>query len=102
MAQAVKIRGTLVNELTSEPVSQASISIFGTEKGTSTDKNGRFTLEVAKFPVSITVSCIGYEKVRFRIDEYSGKPLELSIKPVIYTLRAVSYTHLTLPTTERV
>ena len=89
LAQAVKIRGTLVNELTSEPVSQASISIFGTGKGTSTDKNGRFSLEVAKFPVSIAISCIGYEKVRFRIEEYSGKSIELSIRPVIYNLREV-------------
>jgi TonB-linked SusC/RagA family outer membrane protein len=56
--QDIKITGKIVNEK-GEPLSGVSISIKGTSKGTVTDNNGNYTLNVAPNAVLI-ISYIGY------------------------------------------
>jgi hypothetical protein len=89
IAQGTEFRGIIRNELNSKPVPEANIRISGTNTGTFTDKNGRFSLSVTKLPSTIIISCIGYENCGYTIREFSGNPVELHIRPVIYNLKEV-------------
>ncbi|MFZ4561829.1 MAG: carboxypeptidase-like regulatory domain-containing protein, partial [Bacteroidales bacterium] len=89
LAQTIKIRGTVRNELSSRFISEANVRVYGTTLGTSTDKNGNFTLVLAKLPATIIVSCIGYERARYDILERSAVPLAILLRPVTYELKEV-------------
>ncbi|MCX6240936.1 MAG: carboxypeptidase-like regulatory domain-containing protein [Bacteroidetes bacterium] len=89
LAQAIQIKGTVRNELDSKPVPEANISVYGTRLGTSTDRSGRFDLQLPKLPSTIIISCIGYEKARYVILHIPGKPLELVMRPAAYNLKEV-------------
>ena len=89
LAQTIKIRGTVRNELSSGPISEANVRVYGTTQGASTDKNGNFTLVLAKLPVTIIISCIGYERARYDILERSAVPLAILLRPVTYELKEV-------------
>ncbi len=88
-AQPFPIKGTVINEITSRPVPEANISVYGTTLGTSTDKYGRFDLKLPSLPSAIIISCIGYDKVRYVIQECTDKPFEFSIRPATYNLKEV-------------
>ena len=85
-AQTIRIKGTVRNELTTKPVAEANIRIFGTTQGTSTDKNGDFALELAELPVSIVISCVGYDRAWYDILKKSNATVELSLRPANYLL----------------
>ena len=54
-----KITGTIVDE-TNQPLPGASVLVKGTSNGTSTDFNGKFTLDAVSNSGVIVVSFIGY------------------------------------------
>ncbi len=89
LAQTIQIKGTVRNELTSMPVSEANIRVYGTTLGTSTDKGGNFTLVLARLPVTIVISSIGYDRAVYDILEQSDAPLRILMRPVTYDLREV-------------
>ena len=89
LAQTIQIKGTVRNELTSQIVPDANIRIYSTRQGTPTDKDGNFTLVLSKLPVTIVVSCIGYERAVYDIIEKSAKPLRIFLRPVTYVLKEV-------------
>ena len=64
--QDIKITGKIVNEK-GEPLSGVSISIQGTSKGTVTDNNGNYSLNVAPNAVLI-VSYIGYTTQEVKVN----------------------------------
>ena len=62
------IEGKVVDN-TNQPVVGATITIEGTSKGTITDFNGIFSLEIKQnFPFYLRVSSVGYEAKRVSID----------------------------------
>ena len=54
------IRGTVVDSLTQEPLSSATVYLNGTTLGTTTDVDGRFELKDVLFPATIIFSFVGY------------------------------------------
>ena len=58
LAQSQTISGTVLNAADDEPIIGASVQVKGTSKGTITDVDGKFTLEVAPNSV-LVVSFIG-------------------------------------------
>ena len=87
--------------------------------GVTTDEDGYFRIPYSKVgAVKVKVSYVGYQTQTFilKTDEKKGNQHVLRLQPdataldqVVVTatrtpkaLKAVSYTHLTLPTTERV
>jgi hypothetical protein len=83
LAQTIKIKGTVINELSSRPVPEANIRIYGTKQGTATDKNGDFTLVLDQIPATVVISCIGYDYAKYDI-------LKKSATPVVLLLRHIS------------
>ncbi len=61
-AQQNKLSGNVTDSLSGRPLNGASIIIKGKVAGTTTDSKGNFTLNInrIKFPVTLTVSSIGY------------------------------------------
>lgn len=59
-AQTVNITGTVRNSSSKEVVPAVSVAVKGTSQGTYTNSNGEFTISVAKLPVVLVFSSIGY------------------------------------------
>ena len=74
-AQTQTIPGTVLNDADGEPVIGASVQVKGTVKGTITDFDGKFTLEVDKDAV-LYVSFIGMGSVE--IPAVDGMVVRLS------------------------
>ena len=55
------IKGVVLDSLTQEPLSSATVYINGTTQGTTTDANGQFELKDVTFPATIIFSFVGYE-----------------------------------------
>ena len=71
--------GTVVDASNNFPLPGANVAIQGTTVGTATDIDGRFTLEVIQFPVTLSVSFIGYATVGIVVD--SRDPVVISMTP---------------------
>jgi len=60
-AQTNSVSGTVKNAATGESVSAVSVTIKGTTSGTFTDDKGSFKINVAKFPVTLVFTSIGFD-----------------------------------------
>lgn len=88
-AQKPQITGIVRDEITRLPIRDVNIRINGTNKGTVTDKEGRFSLTFETVPAGITITCIGYETVYYDIAKVTQAPMELIMRPRVYTLGEV-------------
>lgn len=82
------IEGRVVDKQTGEPVPFASIGIVGTSRGTSSNLNGQFSLNVTE-PFSIKISCVGYESQLINSVE---DLVVIELKPTIIQLREIIVT----------
>lgn len=57
------LKGTVIDDQTKAPVVGATIKLLPSNKGTSTDETGNFSIEVPAGTSSLTVSIIGYNQV---------------------------------------
>jgi hypothetical protein len=87
--QRIQVIGIVKDELTLVPVNDVNIKINGTNKGTSSDKTGRFSLVLDKIPTSITLSCVGYEPVYYEIGKVQLKPIVFILRQTVYNLKEV-------------
>ncbi len=78
-AQTVTVSGTVRNESSKESVPSVSVRIKGTEQGTYTDPSGAFSLKVAKLPVTLVFTSIGYLDQEVTVTDAS-KPLSVDFK----------------------
>ena len=124
------INGTIIDSKTDSTICFATIYFNGTFVGTSSDINGNFKLDISKnASMTLTVSSIGYYSVTLS-DFLTDKPLIIYLEPKVFEINdvfvsakslarkrkvnlrlfkneflgktAVSYTHLTLPTSDLV
>ncbi len=58
-AQTKTISGTITDATTKEPLVGATVLVKGTQTGTTTDANGKFTLDVPAGAKAITISYVG-------------------------------------------
>jgi len=59
-AQSVTVNGTVKNSTSKDGVPAVSVLVKGTSQGTYTNSNGEFSLKVAKLPVVLVFSSIGF------------------------------------------
>jgi outer membrane receptor protein involved in Fe transport len=78
-AQTVTISGSIRNESTKDGVPAASVVVKGTSQGTFTNSNGEFSLKVAKLPVVLVISSIGYENQEITVSS-ATQPLTVDFK----------------------
>jgi TonB-linked SusC/RagA family outer membrane protein len=73
-----KLDGTVINKITNQPVSGASVIIKGTTHGVVTDTEGKFYFQTGqKFPYTLIVSYIGYKKAEVIVD---GNPVIINLE----------------------
>lgn len=77
-----KLSGKVTDGINSEPLIGAAVT-YADGKGTVTDFDGNFVLELEKGIYSITVSYVGFEKTEQEVDLSSGpKTLDVALKSV--------------------
>ena len=91
-----------VKDASGEPIIGASIIVDGTSKGTTTDIDGNFVLNVAP-GTPLTISYIGFKKQHVNASDGLNLVMKEDVAKQMneVVVIAVSYTHLTLPTTAR-
>lgn len=78
-AQAVTVTGTVRNSSTKEVVPAVSVTVKGTSQGTYTNSDGGFSLKVAKLPVTLVFSSIGFEDQEVSVASASA-PVSVDFK----------------------
>jgi TonB-linked SusC/RagA family outer membrane protein len=85
-SKPLKVSGTVLDVSSSETMPGVNISIKGTQTGTVTDINGKFSIDALKGSV-LVFSFIGYETSELIID--SKTSLNVRLKPTIESLEEV-------------
>ena len=78
-AQSVTVSGTVMNDVTKEKVPAVTVRVKDTNKGTYTNSDGGFSVKVAKLPVVLIFSSVGYENQEVTVSDAS-KPLSIDFK----------------------
>ncbi|MGB2424353.1 MAG: carboxypeptidase-like regulatory domain-containing protein, partial [Flavobacteriales bacterium] len=65
---------------TGEPMFSASVTVEGTTQGVMTDFDGRFSINVAKLPVTLNVSFIGYSLKQVQVTK-ANQRIEVKLMP---------------------
>lgn len=76
--QNLRVHGTVKNDQ-GEPIPGATVLIKGTRKGTSTNLDGEFSLDVPEENVTLEFSFIGMKKVTLHADASRHKPLDITL-----------------------
>src|SRR6218665_1720631 len=82
LAQNLTITGNVRNSSSQEAVPAVSVVVKGTSQGTFTNSNGDFSLSIAKVPVTLLFSSIGYDNYEVTVSDASAKVL-VDFKPNI-------------------
>lgn len=72
-ARGEHIRGKVTDNATKEPIIGATVMDVAQKKGTVTDADGKFTLDVLSLPAQLLVSYIGYKPQEVTVKELSGE-----------------------------
>ncbi len=78
------ISGTIIDRDTKETLPAANISIEDTYQGTISNSDGKFSLRIRQFPVTLIVRYIGYQTQRIELNKHPEEPLEIALKPIAY------------------
>ena len=78
-AQSVTISGNVRNETSKEGVPAASVVVKGTGQGTFTQTNGDFILRVAKLPVVLVISSIGYDNQELTVSDVQPVTIDFKV-----------------------
>ena len=89
-SQAYTFKGIVKDEQTMKPLAEVNISIPGTSLGTSTDKDGKFSLRIGKLPSTLVFSCIGYENEEYQLKTVGHTTVEFLLTSKAYILKEVS------------
>lgn len=77
----VLVTGTVEETGTGTPLVSATLQIEGTLVGTVTNRDGRFSLPVARLPAEIVVRHIGYRSQTIRLSDAPSGPVSIRLEP---------------------
>lgn len=80
-AQITKIRGVVKDAVTSEPIPFANVYFEGTTTGSTTDFNGRFSIETHKAGDSLSATYVGYQKKIIGVKKNRYQEVEILLSP---------------------
>ncbi|HSU49056.1 MAG TPA: SusC/RagA family TonB-linked outer membrane protein, partial [Segetibacter sp.] len=86
-AQTVMVRGTVVDAGDSKPLSGISVTEQGSDKGTTTDQKGSFSLRVSSAKPVLLFSSVGYETYSYPWNGISA--ISIKLTPVSSALQDV-------------
>lgn len=74
------VLGIIIDSETHLPVSQVNVVIEGSQKGMSTNADGRFELNTVHFPLKLKISHVAYEDTVIVLRGLPEKPLLISLR----------------------
>jgi len=80
-AAQVRVRGTVTDAETGEPLPRANVHVEGTYRGTVTNEEGHYALAVDSLPATLLVQYIGYESERVRLPEGTDGRRDVALAP---------------------
>ena len=80
-AQVTRIRGSVVDAETDEPMPFVNVAAPGTQLGTITDVDGNFFLETRLKVDTLMVSCMGYKPFKTAIKNGAYQELTVRLEP---------------------
>lgn len=89
LAQITKVRGSVFDSETNEPVPFANITFKNSSIGTITNMDGEYFLETRENYDSIVVSFVGYKPQAKRLNKYSYQELNFILEPNVYALEEI-------------
>ena len=81
------LQGMVVDAQTGETLPAANIQIEGTLRGTISNAEGLFSIEVDSLPVDLVARYVGYSPARGRIEQQGG--IRLALSPMVYQLEEI-------------
>ena len=89
--EAFSLKGNVFDIETGKPVSNASISVYESPVGTSTDNEGFFELSLTSGEYNIIVSSLGFseEKVVMKVPSENMKNLSIGLQPVSVDIEGI-------------
>ncbi|NML21896.1 SusC/RagA family TonB-linked outer membrane protein [Pseudoflavitalea sp. G-6-1-2] len=76
LAQQKKISGTIINPADNKPLSNISVVVKGTSRGTTTDEKGNFSLSAAEGETLI-ISAVGYKNREIKVSKDNTISIQL-------------------------
>ena len=74
----IQINGTVIDGQTKETLIGANIIVNGSSKGTSTNIKGEYLISILEsFPITLSVSYLGYKNTEVKISNKRPKPIKL-------------------------
>ncbi|MFD2516615.1 TonB-dependent receptor domain-containing protein [Salinimicrobium flavum] len=93
---AQTVNGTLMNSLTNQPVTNASVSAEGASAAVLTAEDGSFSISVLSFPVLLKISAEGFEEKKITIENAEKEPV-IYLLPLAETLSEVVLRSTVIP-----
>lgn len=87
--QVTRIRGTITDQTTGEPLPFVNISVKGLPNGTITNINGTYFLELRTFCDTLTASYIGYKPAVIKITNGIFQQVNIQLEPQTVELNEV-------------
>ncbi len=88
-SQKLNLYGRISDSVSDSAIYNANIRINDSNVGTSSDKNGKFSLAINAFPLKICISHISYEEQSFILYEHPGEGLDIHLNPSFKLIREV-------------
>jgi len=79
-AQQGTVEGRVVDAQTGNPLAGANVRILGTQRGTTTDSEGRFTIRVRVGTVPLRASFVGYTALRKDVAVEAGETAQIRFR----------------------
>ncbi|GAA3601161.1 SusC/RagA family TonB-linked outer membrane protein [Flavivirga amylovorans] len=92
VAFSQQISGTITDGATNLPLAGANVIIKGTSTGTTSDFDGRFSLNISSFPVTLEISSLGFETLEVLVTE--AKTVNVTLQESAESLEEVVVTGL--------
>ena len=86
------IEGTIKDAQTGEPLSYANIQIVGTYRGTISNENGKYILQIKKLPAKVLVRYIGFISKETSITQKSSKQQDILLQPTVLEMEPIVVT----------
>ena len=74
----IEVSGTITDVATGKPLAGATVKLKGSNQATTTDENGKFTLQVPGAGSVLVISYVGYEEKQVTIKDIN-KPLSIQL-----------------------
>lgn len=87
-----EINGLVYDAETRESLPAATVQIEGTYRGTITNNDGKFSIKVDEYPVTLLTRFIGYEITKVTLTEAPDEPVSVLMKPTPVSLEEIEVT----------